>query len=199
MQETIFELIPIILTPFIYLFVEYVKSRNLSNKIERLRTDIEVTKQTNKELSYALTDVYHSSVFQLTFGFKILPSRVKGYTQLFRESNISETTFKYFYKRNYIIYDQEKQIPILKITKLSKIKILFDSIVFIVLLAIALLSIVFAQRIVDKLNLVDFNIVAYSVLFVAGMICYFFAMRNLFVKIIPYFDANRVIKKNKPK
>ena len=195
MLELIHNLSTLFLPPFIYLFVEHIKSKRLSNKIEQLRKDIEFTKQTDKELSYALTDVYHSCVFQLTFGFKILPSRVKGYTQLFRESNISVTTFRYFHKRHYIIYDQEKQTPNLKITKGSKIQMFIDWIVFSILFITGLSLVIFAQNIINILNLGVLSLIGYTILVVFGLLCYIFSIRNLIVSIIPYYDANKVIKR----
>lgn len=57
----------------------FIKSKNISDQIDRLKSDIEFSKETNAEFGDVLIRIYEGKVFLQNFGFLPLNYRIPVY------------------------------------------------------------------------------------------------------------------------
>lgn len=196
-MEHFITIITAILPIFIFWAINLIKSKDASNKIDRLKSDIEFTKETNSELREVLIRIYEGKVFLQNFGFLPLNYRVQAYLDFYAKSNISINLFKAFYNQGYLIDNKEKSIVSLKLGKLSKIApplYWFGFFSLIVIFgAICYLSFELST---DTRELGTLGIVLQAFAMIVAITCYYFAIMILKNNIFPYYEAKKIMKRD---
>lgn len=172
----------------------FIKSKNISDQIDRLKSEIEFNKGFNDELCSTLTQIYCAKIFQQQFGFEVVPSRVNAYLQCFNTSDVSTKTFKYLYNKLYLKFDKASQKVNIIVTKTDKYIVTLISFAIIYILVF---SIIILYLFVDTNNILasaDEVLIIRIVLIIAYIISSYFAIKLFVNDIIPYFQARSIIK-----
>lgn len=183
---------------FIYWANSFIKSKNISNQIDRLKSDIEFSKETNAEFRDVLIRIYEGKVFLQNFGFLPLNYRIPIYLDFYSKSNISVDAFKAFYKQGYLVDNKEENTVSLQLGKLSKIAPPLYWFGFVLLFVFFGILIYLSIKISTETDVFNtLAIVGYGITIIAAMACYYFAIKILKENIFPFYEAKRIITKNK--
>ncbi|MCS3557404.1 MULTISPECIES: hypothetical protein [unclassified Sphingobacterium] len=179
---------------FIYWANSFIKSKNISNQIDRLKSEIEFNKGFNDELCSTLSHIYCAKIFQQQFGFEVVPSRVNAYLQCFNTCDVSTKTFKYLYKKLYLKFDKASQKVNIIVTKTDKYVVTLISFAIIYILVFSIIILYFFLDTNNILASADEVLTIRIVLIIAYIISSYFAIKLFVNDIIPYFQARSIIK-----
>jgi len=172
----------------------FIKSKNISDQIDRLKSEIEFNKGFNDELCSTLTHIYCAKIFQQQFGFEVIPSRVNAYLQCFNTCDVSTKTFKYLYKKLYLKFDKASQKVNVIVTKTDRYVVTLISFAIIYILVFSIIILYFFLDTNNILASADEVLIIRIALIIAYIISSYFAIKLFVNDIIPYFQARSIIK-----
>lgn len=172
----------------------FIKSKNISDQIDRLKSEIEFNKGFNDELCSTLTQIYCAKIFQQQFGFEVVPSRVNAYLQCFNTCDVSTKTFKYLYKKLYLKFDKASQKVNVIVTKTDRYVVTLISFAIIYILVFSIIILYFFLDTNNILASADEVLIIRIALIIAYIISSYFAIKLFVNDIIPYFQARSIIK-----
>lgn len=85
--------------------VDYLKSKQNSNKRTSLRNEILFVKDSNPILHNILTNIYHLEIINQYLGIKIPSKHVQAYLKFFEKTDLTSDQFKYLNKESYLRYN----------------------------------------------------------------------------------------------